>query len=70
MISFRQPLTQWTLDDLDIAADEARAGNTYYEVADLSIPQKETRCEFVTGETLDERVETLAKRIVEVTRSI
>jgi electron transfer flavoprotein beta subunit len=70
MMSFRQPLTQWTLDDLDIAADEARAGNSYYEVAELSIPQKETRCEFVSGETLDERVETLAKRIVEVTRSI
>ena len=70
MMSFRQPLTQWTLDDLDIAADEARAGNSYYEVADLSIPQKETRCEFVTGDTLDERVETLARRIVEVTRAL
>src|ERR1700730_18378124 len=70
MMSFRQPLTQLTLDDLDIASDEARAGNSYYEVTELSIPQKETRCEFVTGETLDERVETLAQRIVEVTRSI
>ena len=70
MMSFRQPLTQWTVDDLDIASDEARAGNSYYEVTELSIPQKETRCEFVTGETLDERVETLAQRIVEVTRSI
>ncbi len=70
MMSFRQPLTQWTLDDLDIAADEARAGNTYYEVAELSIPRKETRCEFATGDTLDERVETLARRIVEVTRAL
>ena len=70
MMSYRQPLTQWTLDDLDIAADEARAGNTYYEVAELSIPRKETRCEFVTGDTLDERVETLARRIVEVTRAL
>jgi electron transfer flavoprotein beta subunit len=70
MMSFRQPLIQWTLDDLDIAADEARAGNSYYEVAELSIPQKETRCEFVSGDTLDERVETLAKRIVEVTRAL
>lgn len=70
MMSFRQPLTLWTLDDLDIAADEARAGNTYYEVVDLSIPREETRCEFVTGDTLDERVETLAKRIVEVTQAL
>jgi len=70
MMSYRQALTQWTLDDLDIAADEARAGNTYYEVADLSIPLKETHCEFATGDTLDDRVETLARRIVEVTRAL
>ena len=70
MMSYRQPLTQWQLEDLDIAADEARAGNTYYEVAELVIPQKETRCEFATGDTLDDRVETLARRIVEVTSAL
>jgi electron transfer flavoprotein beta subunit len=70
MMSYRQPLTQWKLDDLDIAPDEARSGNTYYEVIELSIPQKESRCEFVTGDTLDQRVETLARRIVEVTRAL
>src|SRR6267142_3792947 len=70
MMSYRQPLIQWKLDDLDIASDDARAGNTYYEVAELSIPLKETHCEFVTGDTLDERVEKLARRIVEVTRAL
>ena len=39
-MSYRQPLTQWGIDDLDVAADEARAGNSYYEVAELSIPEK------------------------------
>ena len=70
MMSYRQPLVTWTLADLDIDADDARAGNTYYDVVDLFIPQKETRCEFVSGETLDERVEALARRIVEVTSAI
>ena len=70
MMSYRQPLTQWKLDDLDIAPDEARAGNTYYEVAELSVPQKESRCEFVTGDTLDQKVETLARRIVELTLAL
>ncbi len=36
MMSYRQPLTKWTLDDLQIDAAEARAGNAYYEVADLA----------------------------------
>lgn len=67
MTSYRQPLTKWTLDDLGIEANEARAGNTYYRVAELFVPQKETQCEFVTGDTLDQKVESFAKRIVEVT---
>ncbi len=70
MVSYRQPLTQWTIDDLDIEANEARAGNTYYQVAELSIPHKETRCEFVTGDTLDQKVESFAKRIVELTSAL
>ena len=70
MMSYRQPLTKWTLDELGINADEARAGNTYTEVAELAIPQKETRCEFVTGDTLDEKVEAFARRIIEVTRTL
>ena len=70
MMSYRQPLTKWTLDELGIKADEARSGNTYYEVAELFIPQKETRCEFVKGDTLDEKVEAFARHIVEVTSAI
>ena len=70
MMSYRQPLLQWTLDDLGIETDEARAGTTYYEVVDLSIPQKEMRCEFVTGDTLDERTQAFAQRIVAVTSAL
>ena len=66
MMSYRQPLTKFTLADLGLAAD----GNGYYEVAELFIPQKETRCDFVSGDTLDEKVEALARRIVEVTRGM
>jgi electron transfer flavoprotein beta subunit len=70
MMSYRQPLEKWTLDELSIETAEAREGNSYYEVADLFIPQKETRCEFVSGDTLDEKVEAFAKRIIEVTRAL
>ena len=66
MMSYRQPLTKFTLSDLGLAA----GGNDYYEVAELSIPQKETRCDFVPGDTLEEKVEAFARRIVEVTRSM
>jgi electron transfer flavoprotein beta subunit len=67
MMSYRQPLTKLTLDDLGLAAG---ANNDYYDVAELFIPQKEARCDFVAGDTLDERVEDFARRIVEVTRAL
>lgn len=67
MTSYRQPLTKWTVEDLGIDAAAARAGNTYYEVVQLSVPQKDTKCEFITGETTDEQVDAFAKRLVQVT---
>jgi len=66
MMSYRLPLTQWTVSDLGYEIEDDK----YYQVVDLSIPEKESRCEFVTGDTLDERVETLARRITEVTSAL
>lgn len=65
MMSYRQPLTKWGVDDLGV---DATSG--YYKVVDLSIPVKETSCELVAGDTLDERVARLADRILEVTRGL
>jgi hypothetical protein len=39
-------------------------------VVHLFIPQKEARCEFVSGDTLDEKVEAFAKRIIDVTSGL
>ena len=70
MMSYRQALEQWTLADLGIDADAARSGKSYYEVVELAIPQKETQCEFIAGDTLDERLDAFAERIVAVTSAI
>jgi electron transfer flavoprotein beta subunit len=67
MQSFRKPITKWTLAELDLDPSQA---NSYYEVAELSIPRKETQCEFVAGETLEEKVSGFARRVTEIMRSI
>ena len=64
MMAHRQPLTQWNVADLGIAPRD------YYEVVELRIPQKESRCELVTGDTLEQKVDALAHRLVEVTAAI
>jgi electron transfer flavoprotein beta subunit len=68
MKSFRIPLTRWTLADLGLTADVLRAG-TYADIADLTIPSREGDCEFVTGNSLEERIDAFAARVLDVVRS-
>lgn len=70
MMSARQPITKWTLEEIGVNAAEIRAGGGYYEVVDLAIPVKEVTCEFVSGDTLEQKVELLAQRIMDVTRAL
>lgn len=70
MMSSRQPITKLTLEDTGVNAAEIRAGGNYYDIVELAIPVKDINCEFVSGDTLDQKVEQLAQRIAEVTRAL
>ena len=70
MMSFRQPLTKFTLDELDVDAANVRAGGDYYEVVELGIPVKDVNCEFVSGDTLEQKVEQFAQRVLAITQSL
>ncbi len=67
MQSYRKPLTKWPLADL--AIDPATGGD-FYQVAELSVPRKETQCEFVAGDTLEDKIDAFAARVSQVIRSI
>jgi len=70
MMSARQPITKWTLEEIGVNAAEIRSGGNYYEVVDLAIPVKDITCEFVSGDTLEQKVEKFAERIIEITRAL
>lgn len=70
MLSSRQPIAKWTLEDLGVDAAAIRAGGSYSRVVDLAIPEKEVICEFVSGDTLEQKVDQLAQKILEVTRAL
>jgi len=70
MMSYRQPLTKWMLDDLSLNADEICEVNSYYEVVELFIPAKDDQCEFMDGASLEAKVEQFAQRIAEVTTTL
>jgi electron transfer flavoprotein beta subunit len=67
MQSFRKPLVRWALADLGLSAEVLQTG-TYADVVELTIPRREGTCEFITGETLQERVDAFADRVLEVLR--
>jgi len=70
MMSYRKPLTTWSLADLALDDDEVRAGTSYYEVTELFVPTKDVRCELVEGDDLGQKVDALAGRIASVVASI
>ncbi len=70
MMSARQPITKWTLEEIGVNSAEIRSGGSSYEIVDLSIPVKEVTCEFAGGDTLEQKVEQFAQRIIEVTRAL
>ncbi|HEY7784878.1 MAG TPA: electron transfer flavoprotein subunit beta/FixA family protein [Pyrinomonadaceae bacterium] len=66
MNSYRQPLKTLNVAELGLES----ATNSYYKVVDLYVPQKETECEFVQGDTLDDRVSIFAQRIASVINAL
>ena len=68
MMSYRLPLTKLNVDELDIGPDDFSA--PYFQTVDLSIPVKESKCELVAGNSLDEKVARFADRIIQVTQSL
>ncbi len=58
MAAHRQPVTTFTVAELGV-----EASNRWYDVAELSVPVKETECVFLT-------IDELAERLAEVTGSV
>ena len=70
MKSYRKPLTTWGLADLEVDAGAIRSGTSFYEVVELFVPRQEVHCEFVSGDSLEEKVEDFARRVAEVMSAV
>ena len=69
MQAFRQPITTWSLAELGVDTQWIADDLASTEVVELTIPKKQTHCEFVTGDSLEERISKLAQRIVSIVQS-
>jgi len=63
MLANRKPITQWSLGDLGLAADEV-APRVVVEA--LAVPVPEGHCTFIEGETAQEKAQNLARALREL----
>jgi electron transfer flavoprotein beta subunit len=66
MQAAKKQVPVWKASDLSLDAAEIGAAAARVEIQDLLIPQRESKCEFVGGETPQERAERLALRLREL----
>ncbi len=69
MKAHRKKLTSWSLADIGLSDDAVRQAADSTQVVDLFVPERDTVCEFISGDSIDERLQEFAQRIVDVVRS-
>ncbi len=62
MKSYRKPLTTIAVADLSLTP----SSDSYFRLVEISVPEKETRCELVEGHNLEQRIDAFAHRVAEI----
>jgi electron transfer flavoprotein beta subunit len=70
MLAHRKQLTTWTLDDIGLDADKLAQASNSTQVVELYVPEETNNCEFMTGDTIDDRIREFAQRIVNIVQSV
>jgi len=70
MMAHRKELTTWSLEDIEMSADTVQQAAGGSQVVDIFIPERDTSCEFVSGDSLDDRLQDFAQRVVDITRNV
>lgn len=70
MMSYRKPLQKLTLSELGLTDEAVSGGHAGYEVVELFVPEKSIECEFIEGDSLDEKVSVLAQKINNIVASV
>jgi len=70
ILANRKEVTSWTLEDLEISPDELATDQLKARVRQLSIPESKGDCEFIDGDTTEEKIEKLAEKVAAIARSV
>jgi hypothetical protein len=69
MKAHRKELISWSLGDVGLSEDSIRQSAGGTQIVDLFIPERDTTCEFISGDSIDDKLQEFAQRVVDVVRS-
>ncbi|OGB91769.1 MAG: electron transfer flavoprotein subunit beta [candidate division NC10 bacterium RIFCSPLOWO2_12_FULL_66_18] len=66
MVAAKKQVPTWKTADLGLDGERVGAGAARLQMRDVSIPERDSKCEILDGETPEERAERLALRLREL----
>ncbi|MDA0346778.1 MAG: electron transfer flavoprotein subunit beta/FixA family protein [Verrucomicrobia bacterium] len=66
----RKEVTSWSLEDVGMSSEELSANHLKARVRQLSIPEQKSNCEFIEGDSMEEKIQKLAHKIAAIARSV
>jgi len=70
MMAHRKELTTWSLQDIGLDEEAVRRQAAATQVVELFVPEKTGDCEFISGDSAEQKVAALAEKITEVLRGV
>ena len=70
MKSARKPIETVSLEQIGICSETVAESNAGCRVISLTVPEEECVCEWIEGDSVEEKVEQLADRIAEIVRGV
>lgn len=70
MLAHRKPLTNWSPADLGVTDELLATAAGVTRLTELFVPQRETECDFIDGDTVEDKVTQLAERMAGIVRSL
>ncbi len=70
ILANRKTVTTFTLEDLEVSPDELSQNQHKARVRKLSIPEEKSDCEFIDGDTTEEKIQILADKIATIARAV
>lgn len=69
MKSSKKTISQLSLEDLGLSSEDLGNGHSWSQTVNLAIPVKDTQCEFIEGDSIEDKIDTLANKILAIVRA-